>query len=206
MTSARSDHASSRREQLDRLLRIGRLVPVITIDRVEDAVPMAQALVAGGLRLLEITLRPPAAPAAARAIGSEVPEAVVGIGTVLTPEDLHRAQDIGAQYALSPGATPELLDAAAAESMPFIPGITTASELIQAITRGFDTVKFFPAMPAGGIPPLKSLAGPFPQRSFCPTGGLSADKAADWLAPAHRLAAGGAWRTPGTPLTARDPA
>jgi 2-dehydro-3-deoxyphosphogluconate aldolase/(4S)-4-hydroxy-2-oxoglutarate aldolase len=202
MTSARSDHASSRREQLDRLLGIGRLVPVITIDRVEDAVPMAQALVAGGLRLLEITLRTPAAPAAARAIVSEVPEAVVGIGTVLTPEDLHRAQDIGAQYALSPGATPELLDAAAAESMPFIPGITTASELIQAITRGFDTVKFFPAMPAGGIPALKSLAGPFPQVRFCPTGGISEDNAADWLALPNVVAVGGSWLTPDTDVRA----
>jgi len=166
MTLARSASnfadPSSRREQLDKLLQSGRLMPVITIERAEDAVPLARALVAGGLRLLEITLRTPAAPEAAARIIAEVSEAVVGIGTVLTPDDLLRAEEIGAQYALSPGTTPDLLDAAAAGRLPFIPGIATASELIQAITRGFDTVKFFPAVPAGGIPALKALAGPFP--------------------------------------------
>ena len=132
------------RAALDRLLVHGPLVPVITIERIEDAVPLARALVTGGLRLLEITLRTPGASDAAKRIIAEVPDAIVGIGTVLTPDDLKRAADLGAQYALSPGATTELLDAAAAVSLPFIPGITTSSELMAALARGFDTVKFFP--------------------------------------------------------------
>lgn len=187
--------SSSRRERLDRLLRIGRLVPVITIERVDDAVPLARALVAGGLRLLEITFRTEAAADAARAVIKEVPEAVVGIGTVLTPDDLRLARDLGAQFALSPGATPALLDAAAAGAMPFIPGVATASELIQAVTHGFDTVKFFPAVPAGGIAALKALAGPFPQVRFCPTGGINEDNAVDWLALPNVAAVGGSWLT-----------
>jgi 2-keto-3-deoxy-6-phosphogluconate aldolase len=137
------------RPQIDALLAIGRVVPVITIDRVEDAVPLARALVAGGVRLLEVTLRTAAGLAAATKIMAEVPGAVVGIGTVLTPADLERAVGIGARFALSPGATPALLAAAAAAPIPFIPGVATASEVMQAIAHGFDTVKFFPATAAG---------------------------------------------------------
>ena len=126
--------------------------------------------VAGGLAALEITLRTAAAPAAAAAIAKAVPEAIVGLGTVLTREDLETARNLGARFALSPGATPELLDAAAAGELPFIPGIQTSSEIMAALARGFDVVKFFPAVPAGGIAALKALAGPFPQMRFCPTG------------------------------------
>jgi 2-dehydro-3-deoxyphosphogluconate aldolase/(4S)-4-hydroxy-2-oxoglutarate aldolase len=172
------------------------LVPVITIEHAEDAVPLALALVAGGLRLLEITLRTPRAADAAKRIIAEVPQAIVGIGTVLTPDDLKRAGDLGAQYALSPGATTDLLDAAAAGPLPFIPGIATSSELMAALARGFDTVKFFPAVPAGGIPALKSLSGPFPQARFCPTGGIGVDTAPDWLAQPNVVAVGGSWLTP----------
>ncbi|MEJ1977502.1 MAG: bifunctional 4-hydroxy-2-oxoglutarate aldolase/2-dehydro-3-deoxy-phosphogluconate aldolase [Acetobacteraceae bacterium] len=129
------------------------------------------ALVAGGLRLLEITLRTQAGFDAAVAIMKAVPDAVVGIGTVLTPQDLARSREIGAQFALSPGATPELLDAAAAGDLPFMPGVATASELMQAMVRGFSTVKFFPAATMGGIPALRALGGPFPKARFCPTGG-----------------------------------
>jgi 2-dehydro-3-deoxyphosphogluconate aldolase/(4S)-4-hydroxy-2-oxoglutarate aldolase len=196
--------SSSRRERLDRLLRIGRLVPVITIERAEDAVPLARALVAGGLRLLEITFRTEAAANAARAIIKEVPDAIVGIGTVLTPDDLRLARDLGAQFALSPGATPVLLDAAAGGVMPFIPGVATASDLIEAVTRGFDTVKFFPAVPAGGIAALKALAGPFPHVQFCPTGGINEDNAADWLAQPNVAAVGGSWLTPADLIRAGD--
>jgi 2-dehydro-3-deoxyphosphogluconate aldolase / (4S)-4-hydroxy-2-oxoglutarate aldolase len=190
------------RAALDRLLVHGPLVPVITIERVEDAVPLARALVTGGLRLLEITLRTPGAADAAKRIIAEVPEAIVGIGTVLTPDDLKRAVDLGAQYALSPGATTDLLDAAAAGSLPFIPGITTSSELMAALARGFDTVKFFPAVPAGGIPALKALSGPFPQARFCPTGGIGVDTAADWLAQSNVVAVGGSWLTPAADVRA----
>jgi 2-dehydro-3-deoxyphosphogluconate aldolase/(4S)-4-hydroxy-2-oxoglutarate aldolase len=185
--------SGSRDKKLADLLRAGPIVPVITLERVEDAVPLARALVAGGLRLLEITLRTPAAADSAAAIIQEVPDAIVGIGTVLTPRDLERAQALGARYALSPGATPALLEAAAGSDMPFIPGIGTASELMGALEHGFQTVKFFPAVASGGIPALKALAGPFPQARFCPTGGIDEKNAGDWLALPNVVAVGGSW-------------
>ncbi len=178
------------------LLALGRVIPVITIDRLDDAVPLAEALVAGGVRLLEVTLRTPAGLAGAEAIIRQVPGAVVGIGTVLTPTDLQRAVGIGARFALSPGATPALLEAAAGAGIPFLPGVATASELMQALVHGFETVKFFPATVAGGIPGLRALAGPFPHARFCPTGGITEDNAAEWLAQPNVVAVGGSWLTP----------
>jgi 2-dehydro-3-deoxyphosphogluconate aldolase/(4S)-4-hydroxy-2-oxoglutarate aldolase len=188
--------AKARDEKLADLLKAGPIVPVITLERVEDAVPLARALTAGGLRLLEITLRTPAAADAAAAIIQNVPEAIVGIGTVLTPRDLERAKGLGARYALSPGATPELLEAASGGDLPFIPGIATASELMGALLHGFTTVKFFPAVAAGGIPALKALAGPFPHARFCPTGGIDEANAKDWLQLSNVVAVGGSWITP----------
>ena len=182
--------------QLADLFRSAKLIPVITIEQVEHAVPLARALAAGGLRYLEITLRTPAAAAAAKAIAAAVPEAVLGIGTVLTPRDLALAEDLGAQFALSPGATPELLQAAAAGKLPFVPGVATASELMAALAHGFGLVKFFPAVPAGGIAALRALAGPFPQALFCPTGGIGEANAAEWLALPNVVAVGGSWLTP----------
>ncbi len=190
------------RRRLDELLLISRIVPVITIERVEDAVPLARALVAGGLRLLEITLRTEAGLAGAAAIIEAVPEAMLGIGTVLTPADLARAVEIGAQFALSPGASPELLDAATGCGIPFLPGVATASELMQAMACGFEVVKFFPAVPAGGIPALRAMAGPFPAARFCPTGGIGADDAAEWLALPNVAAVGGSWLTPAAEVRA----
>ena len=192
----------SRADQLAEILALDPIIPVITLDRLEDAVPLARALVAGGVRLLEITLRTPAGLAGAEAIIRQVPDAVVGIGTVLTPSDLRRAEGIGARFALSPGATPALLDAAADAGIPFMPGIATASELMEAVARGFDTVKFFPATAAGGLPYLKALAGPFPQARFCPTGGLTEGNAAEWLAQPNVLAVGGSWLTPAAEVAA----
>jgi 2-dehydro-3-deoxyphosphogluconate aldolase/(4S)-4-hydroxy-2-oxoglutarate aldolase len=203
MTQDLSALAESRDRQLADLLRSGPVVPVITLERVEDAVPLARALVAGGLRLLEITLRTPAAADAAAAIIRDVPDAIVGIGTVLTPKDLERAQRLGARYALSPGATPDLLDAASRNEMPFIPGIATASELMMALAHGFQTVKFFPAVAAGGIPALKALAGPFPQARFCPTGGVDEKNAKDWLALPNVVAIGGSWICPVSDIRAQ---
>ena len=188
--------------QLTALLALGRVVPVITIARLADAVPLARALVAGGIRVLEVTLRTPAGMDAAAAIMAEVPDAVVGIGTVLTPADLHRAMAIGAKFALSPGATAALLDAAADVRIPFLPGVATASELMEATSRGFDTVKFFPATAGGGIPALRAMAGPFPHVRFCPTGGISADNAAEWLALPNVAAVGGSWLTPAADIAA----
>ena len=195
---------SQSRHRFAEVLALGPIIPVITIDRLEDAVPLARALVAGGVRLLEITLRTPAGMAGAEAIIQDVPDAVVGIGTVLTPEDLRRAEDIGARFALSPGATPTLLDAAAATDIPFMPGVATASELMEAAARGFDAVKFFPATAAGGLPYLKALAGPFPQARFCPTGGLTEGNAAEWLAQPNVVAVGGSWLTPAAEIAARQ--
>jgi len=193
---------SSRRDQLAALLKHGRVIPVITIARVEDAVPLARALVEGGIHLLEITLRTAAGLAGAEAIIRAVPDAIVGIGTVLTPDDLKRSIDIGARFALSPGATAALLDAAAAAPIPFLPGIATASELMEAMARGFDTAKFFPATSAGGIAGLKALAGPFPHARFCPTGGITESNAAEWLAEPNVVAVGGSWLTPAAEIAA----
>ena len=195
MTPA-SSTTPSKTDRLKELLKLAPVIPVITIERVEDAVPLARALVSGGLRLLEITLRTEAGRDAAAAVVAEVPDAVVGIGTVLTPQDLARSRELGARFALSPGATPELLDAAAQSDLPFMPGVATASELMMALARGFEVVKFFPAVPAGGTAALKALAGPFPQARFCPTGGVSEENAADWLALPNVVVVGGSWLTP----------
>jgi len=192
----------SRRDQLAALLKLGRVIPVITINLVEDAVPLARALVEGGIRLLEITLRTAAGLAGAEAIIRAVPDAIVGIGTVLTPDDLKRSIDIGARFALSPGATAALLDAAATAPIPFLPGVATASELMEAMARGFDTAKFFPATSAGGLTGLKALAGPFPHARFCPTGGITEGNAGEWLVQPNVVAVGGSWLTPAAEIAA----
>jgi 2-dehydro-3-deoxyphosphogluconate aldolase/(4S)-4-hydroxy-2-oxoglutarate aldolase len=197
-----TDAARIRRARLDDILRAAPLVPVITIEREDEGVPLARALVAGGLRALEITLRTPAAPAAAKAIGESVPDAIVGVGTVLTPEDLEAAQGLGARFAVSPGATPELLDAATRGDLPFIPGVQTPSELMAALARGFDVVKLFPAVPAGGIGTLKALAGPFPQVRFCPTGGIGEENFPDWLKLPNVASVGGSWLAPAADIRA----
>lgn len=191
-------------QQLQAVLAIGRVIPVITLHRLEHAVPLARALVAAGIRLLEITLRTEAGLAGAQAILREVPEAVVGIGTVLTADDLHRAEDSGARFALSPGATPALLDAAARASIPFLPGVATASEVMEAMARGFAAAKLFPATAAGGLSGLRALAGPFPAMRFCPTGGITEDNAAEWLAEPTVIAVGGSWLTPSAEVSAGD--
>ena len=204
MTSASSSIAQSRSAKLEEILRVAPIIPVLTIERIDDAVPLARALVAGGLAVLEITLRTAAAPAAAVAIAKAVPDAIVGLGTVITGEDLEAARDLGARFALSPGATPELLEAASAGELPFIPGIQTSSELMAAMARGFDVVKFFPAGPAGGIAALKALAGPFPQMRFCPTGGIGESNFADWLALGNVVSVGGSWLAPASDIRAGD--
>ena len=183
-------------EKLASLLQSAVVIPVLTIERLEDAVPLARALVAGGVRVLEITLRTPVAIEAAKAIIADVPEAVVGIGTILNPDDLARAEALGATFGISPGATPDLLGAAAGSRLPFAPGIATASELMLALSHGFDVVKFFPAEQSGGIKALRALAGPFPDARFCPTGGINEANAAAWLAEPNVVAVGGSWLCP----------
>lgn len=187
---------TARQEKLTTLVKSAVVIPVLTIERLEHAVPLARALVAGGVRVLEVTLRTPIAIEAAKAMIAEVPDAIVGIGTILSPEDLERATALGAKFGISPGATPELLKAAAASDLPFAPGIATASELMQALAHGFDLVKFFPAEQSGGIKALRALAGPFPHARVCPTGGIGEANAASWLAEPNVLAVGGSWLCP----------
>ena len=186
--------AATRQQQLAAIFKSATVIPVLTIERVEDAVPLARALVAGGVHVLEVTLRTPVAADAAKAMIAEVPEAVVG--TILSADDLSRAVALGAKFGISPGATPELLKAAAASDLPFAPGIAAASELMQALAAGFDLVKFFPAEQAGGIKALRALAGPFPNIRVCPTGGIGEANAANWLAEPNVVAVGGSWLCP----------
>jgi len=188
--------ATPKQEKLAALFEQATIIPVLTIERLEDAVPLAKALVAGGVRTLEITLRTPVAIESAKAIMAHVPEAVVGIGTILNADDLARAEGIGARFGISPGATPDLLKAAAASALPFAPGIATASELMLALAHDFNLVKFFPAEQSGGIKALRALAGPFPDVRFCPTGGIGEANAASWLAEPNVVAVGGSWLCP----------
>lgn len=191
---------TSKQDKLTALFKAARVVPVLTINRLEDAVPLARALVAGGVRMLEVTLRTTVAIEAAKAIISDVPDAIVGIGTILNADDLARARELGAKFGISPGATPELLKAAADGDLPFAPGIATASELMQALAHGFATVKLFPAEQAGGIRAVRALAGPFPQVQFCPTGGIGETNAPQWLAEPNVIAVGGSWLCQGADI------
>jgi len=190
------------RARLVELFALAPVIPVITIEDAAKAAPLARALVAGGLPVIEITLRTDAAVEAARAIIAEVPDAVVGIGTVLTPADLERAAKLGAAFAISPGMSSELLDAAAAGDLPFAPGIQTPSDVIACVTRGYDLVKFFPAVPAGGLAALNALSGPFPTVRYCPTGGIGEANVAQWLAHPKVVAVGGSWIAPASDIKA----
>jgi 2-dehydro-3-deoxyphosphogluconate aldolase/(4S)-4-hydroxy-2-oxoglutarate aldolase len=194
--------AAARQQKLADLFKAATVIPVLTIERREDAVPLARALVAGGVRVLEVTLRTPVAIEAAKAMIAEVPDAIIGIGTILNADDLARAKALGARFGISPGGTPELLKAAAGEDLPFAPGIATASELMQALAHGFDIVKFFPAEQSGGIRALRALAGPFPHIRVCPTGGIGEANAAAWLAEPNVVAVGGSWVCPVTDIKA----
>ena len=193
---------SKTRARLMELFALAPVIPVITIEDAAHAVPLARALVAGGLPVIEITLRTDAAIEAARAIIAEVPAAVVGIGTVLTPVDLERAAKLGAAFAISPGMSHELLEAAESGDLPFAPGIQTASDLIACVTRGYDLVKFFPAVPAGGLAALNALGGPFPSVRYCPTGGIGEANVTQWLAHPKVVAVGGSWIAPAADIKA----
>ncbi|GLR86025.1 bifunctional 4-hydroxy-2-oxoglutarate aldolase/2-dehydro-3-deoxy-phosphogluconate aldolase [Bradyrhizobium iriomotense] len=193
---------TAKQEKLAALFKAATVIPVLTIERLEDAVPLARALVAGGVKTLEVTLRTSVAIEAAKAMISEVPEAIVGIGTILNPADLARAEALGVKFGISPGGTPDLLKAAADSALPFAPGIATASELMQALALGFDVAKFFPAEQAGGIKGLRALGGPFPNVRFCPTGGVGEANAATWLAEPNVLAVGGSWLCPAAEIRA----
>ena len=174
----------------------GPVVPVMVIKELAHAVDLARALVAGGIRVLEITLRTPVAVEAIREIARAVPEAVVGAGTVTSVEELAAVSEAGAVFAISPGLTPELLDGANQGDIALIPGIATVSELMTGLQRGYDHFKFFPAEAAGGIPMLKAIAGPFPKVTFCPTGGIGLGNYREYLALGNVACVGGSWVAP----------
>ncbi|OLR89429.1 bifunctional 4-hydroxy-2-oxoglutarate aldolase/2-dehydro-3-deoxy-phosphogluconate aldolase [Actinokineospora bangkokensis] len=185
------------------LLDLSPVVPVVVVEDVAHAVPLAQALLRGGVGIVEVTLRTPAALDAIRAIAAEVPGTVVGAGTVTAPEHAKAALEAGARFLVTPGSTDLVLGAAEDTGLPLLPGAATVSEAMRLAERGYTELKFFPAEAAGGVPYLKSIAGPLPQLRFCPTGGISAATAPDYLALATVGCVGGSWLTADPADTAR---
>jgi len=186
------------------VLNASPVMPVMVIQDLENAVPLAKALVAGGIRVLEITLRTPVALDAIRAIAQEVPDAIVGAGTILNEQQLQAAADAGAVFAISPGLTANLLAAAQKSSIALIPGISSLSELMLGMEYGLDHFKFFPAENAGGVPMLKAIAGPIPQVTFCPTGGISLKNYNEYLALPNVACCGGSWLAPADVVKNKD--
>lgn len=180
------------------------VVPVVVVEDVADAVPMARALVAGGLTAIEVTLRTPAALDAIREISRSVPEAVVGAGTVIAPDQVRACAQAGARFLVSPGWTDALLTAMRASGLAFLPGVSTTSEVVALLERGVREMKFFPAQAAGGTAYLRSLAGPLPQARFCPTGGIGPHNAPDYLSLPNVGCVGGSWMVPAEAVAARD--
>jgi 2-dehydro-3-deoxyphosphogluconate aldolase/(4S)-4-hydroxy-2-oxoglutarate aldolase len=186
------------------LVALGPVIPVIVLEREADAVPLAEALVAGGVRVLEVTLRTPAALACMAAIARAVPDAVLGAGTIRSPADARAARDAGCVFGVSPGYTAAVGATCREIGLPLLPGVATASEVMAAQADGLDFLKFFPATAAGGIPMLKALAGPFPDVAFCPTGGITPETAPQFLALPNVKVCGGSWLTPAEALRAGD--
>ncbi len=195
---------ADRQAGLHELLILAPVVPVLVIETVAVALPLARALLAGGLPVLEITLRTPAALDVIRALAGELEDAVVGAGTVLTPAQYRDAERAGARFVVSPGATPALLEAAAASPVPFLPGAASASEVMRLLEHDYRCLKFFPAEPAGGVPALKALASPLPQARFCPTGGIDGGRAPSYLGLPNVLCVGGSWIAPGDAVARGD--
>ena len=186
------------------ILRLGPVMPVLVIDAAEHAVPLARALVAGGVRVLEVTLRTPVAFDAVRAIRTAVPEAVVGVGTLTRPDDLVAARSAGAVFGVSPGTYPDLLAAAAQAGLPLLPGTMTPSDVMTVRAAGYTACKLFPAAQAGGVGMLKAMHGPFPDQLFCPTGGIDAASAPGFLALPNVACVGGSWLAPKALVQAGD--
>lgn len=188
----------------EKILTTGPVVPVIVVNKLEHAVPMAKALVAGGVRVLEVTLRTPVAMEALRLMIKEVPDAIVGAGTVINTQQLQEVTEAGAQFVISPGITEPLLKAAVEGPVPLIPGISTVSELMTGMDYGLREFKFFPAEANGGVKALQAIGGPFPQVRFCPTGGISPANYRDYLALKSVLCIGGSWLVPNDALETGD--
>lgn len=178
------------------IMRTSAVIPVIAIDKLEHAVPLAKALVAGGIRVLEVTLRTEHGLPAIRAIAEQVPEAIVGVGTLTSAEEFAASRDAGAVFGVSPGLTPALIAAARSSGLPLLPGVMTPSEVMAAREAGFQQLKLFPAVPAGGVGMLNAIAGPLADVTFCPTGGISQETASQFLACRNVACVGGSWLTP----------
>ncbi|MBT8153191.1 bifunctional 4-hydroxy-2-oxoglutarate aldolase/2-dehydro-3-deoxy-phosphogluconate aldolase [Epibacterium ulvae] len=190
-------------KQARELCSLAPIVPVLVVDDVANAKPLAQALIKGGLPALEVTLRTPVALDVIREM-SQVEGGVVGVGSLVTPADVEAAVEAGATFGVSPGATPKLLDAAEAIGLPMLPGVASASEAMALLERGYDMLKFFPAEDAGGAPALKSIGGPLAQISFCPTGGVNPKNAMSYLSLPNVVCAGGSWVAPKDLVAAGD--
>jgi 2-dehydro-3-deoxyphosphogluconate aldolase/(4S)-4-hydroxy-2-oxoglutarate aldolase len=188
--------------RIDAIMDIAGVIPVLEVERLDDAAPLAQALAAGGLRVIELTLRTACALEAVGAMKRAAPSLIVGMGTIRSRDDVKAAITAGADFLVSPGATPDLL--AALKGVPALPGVATASEAMGAAEAGFQALKFFPAEPAGGLAYLKALAGPLPDLVFCPTGGIDAARAADYLALSNVRCVGGSWIAPKAAIAAGD--
>lgn len=186
------------------ILEHAPVIPVVVLHDPADAVPLAQALVAGGVPIIELTLRTPTALESMRRIAAEVPEIMLGAGTVLTPGDVDAAASAGAKFLVSPGATPTLLAAMAATGLPYLPGVTSPSEVMMLREGGLTEMKFFPAEAAGAQPMLRAIQGPLPEVRFCPTGGITAASAASYLALPNVGCVGGSWITPSAAIAAKD--
>jgi len=186
------------------IMQAGPVIPVVIIDDVADALPLADALVEGGVHTIEVTLRSPAALGCIAAIAKNRPDMIVGAGTVLYPAQLQAAQDAGARFAVSPGAYPALLKAVDDRTMPLLPGAATASEMMLLMAHGIHEMKFFPASVAGGPAYLKALASPLASAMFCPTGGITEETAKEWLSLSNVLCVGGSWVAPTSAIKAQD--
>ena len=191
-----ADRGSEKSMEFRENLKATRIVPVIVIKELGHAVPLAKALVEGGLDILEITLRTGAALEAIRAISTQVPGAIVGAGTVINAQQFAQAAQAGAKFVVSPGLTEEVAQASRNQGVPILPGVATASDIMRGLALGLETFKFFPAETSGGAPAIKALGGPFPQISFCPTGGISTKNLASYLSLPNVIAAGGSWMIP----------
>lgn len=194
----------TRTARIDSILARAPVIPILVIENLDDAVPLARALCDGGLPVLEVTLRTPAALDAITAIRREVPQACVGAGTVLKPEDMRAVEATGAEFAIAPGVTPALYAAAELTAMAFLPGIATPGELMAGVEHGYRRFKFFPSEALGGVAALRAYAGPFPTVRFCATGGISAANAAGYFALSNIATVGGSWMVPADALLARD--
>jgi len=186
------------------ILAASPVMPVIVLDRVDDAVPLAKALVSGGIRVLEVTMRTAVALDCVRAIRAAVPDAIVGVGTITSIADMDAAREAGAAFGVSPGTTSALLAHAAKMAFPFLPGTMTPSDVMRALDADFSAMKLFPAKQAGGVEMLKALAGPFPHVMFCPTGGVDVESASSYLALPNVACVGGSWLAPAALVANKD--